>query len=84
MVYGENRSSDNEEATPALTILVVDDYQHSAEGLVYLLGGRHFTVTVAHRGVEALQICDELRPTLAILDVVMRPLSGFEVARLIR
>src|SRR5262245_8223139 len=85
MVYGQNPpSSENEEAPPALNILVVDDYQHSAESVSYFLGGHHFTVTVANSGAEALQIFDELRPGVAILDIVMRPLSGLEVARLIR
>ena len=85
MLYRQNlSSSENKEATPPLNILVVDDYQHSAESVAYFLGGHHFTVTVAHSGAEALQIFDEHRPGVAILDVVMRPLSGFEVARLIR
>ena len=76
--------SDSEASACSLTILVVDDYSQTAESFAYLLSIENFAVTIAHSGDEALQLFDELRPRVVILDIGMSPLSGFDVARAIR
>ena len=38
-------------------------------------------VAVAARGDEALRAIEELRPTVAVLDIAMQPVGGIEIAR---
>jgi CheY-like chemotaxis protein len=64
------------------TVLVVDDYQpfrESARGL--LESGDFQVVGEAADGADAVQLTDELRPDVVLLDVHMPDLDGFEVAR---
>jgi CheY-like chemotaxis protein len=79
-----SRRRSAEKSAPSLTILVVDDYPQSAESFAYLLSQENLTVSVAHSGEEALQVFDELRPRVVILDVVMKSMTGFDVARAVR
>jgi CheY-like chemotaxis protein len=64
------------------TVLVVDDYlpfRESARGL--LESGEFEVVGEAENGISALQLAEELRPDVVLLDVHMPDLDGFEVAR---
>jgi len=80
----ETMLSSKSNATAPLSILVVDDYPQSAESFAYVLRIENFTVTVAHSGDEALRIFDDVRPSVVMLDLLMRPLDGFDVAKAIR
>jgi two-component system LytT family response regulator/two-component system response regulator LytT len=63
--------------------VVVDDEQLAREELCYLLGkvGGVEVVGQAGNGVEALDVIEDSRPGLVLLDVQMPGLTGFEVAR---
>jgi two-component system, LytTR family, response regulator LytT len=63
--------------------VVVDDEQLAREELCYLLGkvGGVEVVGQAGNGVEALDVIEDSRPELVLLDVQMPGLTGFEVAR---
>ncbi len=67
-----------------LRILVADDVRDSAEGLSVLLriGGNE--VRIATDGAEAIALASEFQPEVAVLDIGMPKLSGYEVARQIR
>jgi CheY-like chemotaxis protein len=65
-------------------ILVVDDNRDSAMSLAMLLELRGFTVDVAHRGSEALELARTTVPDVVILDIGLPEIDGYEVARLIR
>jgi two-component system CheB/CheR fusion protein len=65
-------------------ILVADDLPDSADSLalmLQLLG--HDTETV-HNGVEAVQAAAAFRPDVALLDIGMPKMNGYEVAQNIR
>ena len=71
-------------AIPRRRILIVDDNEDGATSLSMLLNlGGHETFT-ANDGKEALQAFEQIRPDLALLDIGLPGMSGFELARRIR
>ena len=70
-------------APPPVRTVVVDDEQLAREELCYLLGrvGGVEVVGQAGNGVDALDVIEDTRPDLVMLDVQMPGLTGFEVAR---
>jgi CheY-like chemotaxis protein len=65
-------------------ILVADDNQDAGESLAMLLRLDGHEVECAHNGTDALQMFDEIKPDVAILDIGMPGMNGYEVARRIR
>jgi two-component system, NarL family, response regulator NreC len=64
-----------------LRVLLADDHGIVRRGLRTLLeDARHTVVGEAADGLEAVRVCEELRPDLMILDIGMPKLSGIEVA----
>jgi CheY-like chemotaxis protein len=62
-------------------ILVVDDHPDSAESLVLLLRLKGHDVSLAHDGPAALEEFAREMPELALLDIGLPGLDGYEVAR---
>jgi CheY-like chemotaxis protein len=65
-------------------VLVVDDNVDAAESLALLLQSDGHTVTVAHNGVDAVQRAEAWRPDIAVLDVGLPGMNGYEVATVLR
>jgi CheY-like chemotaxis protein len=65
-------------------ILIADDNQDVAETMKMLLAEAGHEVHVAHTGTEALQIAKRVRPEVALLDIGMPDMSGYDVAQSIR
>jgi CheY-like chemotaxis protein len=65
-------------------ILVADDNYDGADTLKMLLESSGHEVHVAHTGAEALEIAKRVRPEIALLDIGMPDMSGYEVAEGIR
>ena len=65
-------------------ILVVDDDRDSAEAMTILLKIYGHEVATAYDGIEAIEIARMFRPDIALLDLSMPKLSGYDVARRIR
>lgn len=65
-------------------ILVADDNPDAAESLAMLLQQEGHEVHVAHQGHAALALAHEFRPDLALLDIGMPDVSGYDVARMLR
>jgi PAS domain S-box-containing protein len=65
-------------------ILVADDNRDSADGLSQLLSLTGYEVWTAHDGVEAVQAATAHHPDVALLDIGMPRLNGYEVAHHIR
>ena len=61
-------------------ILIVDDNEDAAEMLGEALRMRGFEVAVAHDPAQALQVFPALRPEVAILDIGLPVMSGYELA----
>src|SRR5688572_20736838 len=73
--------------TPAATpprVLVVDDNQDAADSLGTLLGVMGYDVRIAYDGPEAIVAADEFRPAVALLDIGLPKLSGYDIARHVR
>jgi two-component system, sensor histidine kinase ChiS len=68
----------------SIHILVVDDEPINHQVLRNHLAGRHYQVSQAYTGREALQLLDEDRFDLVLLDVMMPRMSGYEVCQKIR
>jgi len=67
-----------------LRILVVDDNEDAAEILSELLGRAGHVVRVAHDGPQALELAETLQPDVAILDIGLPVMDGYEVAARLR
>lgn len=66
-------------------ILVVDDNQDNANIIQqYLQAVAGHRVTVAYDGSEALRLCEQDRPDIVLLDVMMPGMNGWEVCRAIK
>jgi DNA-binding response OmpR family regulator len=65
-------------------VLIVDDFPDAAEATEMLLTMRGLTCAVAVTGTQALALAESFRPDLAILDIGLPDLSGYEVARGLR
>jgi two-component system CheB/CheR fusion protein len=69
---------------PPLSVLVVDDHPDSADILALLVKTWGHDARSATSGDEALALAAEFRPQVALLDLAMPGLNGFEVARRMR
>jgi len=67
-----------------LRVLIVDDYPDSAETACALLAMLGHDCRFATSGTAALAEASEFQPDVAILDISLPDLSGFEVARELR
>jgi CheY-like chemotaxis protein len=65
-------------------ILVADDFPQSAEILARLLRQDGNDVQVAQDGIEAVETAAQFRPDVAVLDLAMPKLNGYDAARMIR
>lgn len=65
-------------------ILVMDDNVDAAESLAMLLQAMGAEVKTAHDGASALEVFEEFRPQLALLDIGMQGMNGYEVASAMR
>ncbi len=65
-------------------ILVVDDNTDAADMLALLLEQLGHTTRVAHDAVEALAAIEDLTPELAVLDIGLPGMDGYELARRLR
>jgi DNA-binding NarL/FixJ family response regulator len=68
------------------TVLIADDRSHSRSGLRALLDLRPEIVMVgeAADGREAVQLVEELRPNVVLMDARMPVMDGIEATRLIK
>jgi CheY-like chemotaxis protein len=64
--------------------LVVDDNQDAGNSLAMLLRLQGHEVRVAYSGVAALEMTQDYRPDVVILDIGMPGMDGYEVARRLR
>ena len=73
--------SNSSETLKGLSVLVVDDNQDAAESLGDLLLMHGASVRVAHSGAEGLAHSRVSMPQVAILDIGMPGMDGYELAR---
>ncbi|PDO85035.1 two-component system response regulator CreB [Kosakonia pseudosacchari] len=68
-------------STPQPLIWLVEDEASIAETLIYMLQQDGFAVTAFERGLPVLDAAQQRLPELAILDVGLPDISGFELCR---
>ncbi len=79
-------SRPNEEASRNITILLVDDHAMMREGTRRLLEEDPVLAVIgeARDGTEAIAIWQEIKPDVIILDISMKGINGFGVARFLQ
>jgi PAS domain S-box-containing protein len=65
-------------------ILVVDDSRDSAASMALMLQLLGNEVRTAHDGIEAVELAEQLRPQVILMDIGMPKLNGYEATRRIR
>lgn len=71
-------------ANDTARILVVDDDPYILMSLEFLMKKSGFEVLVARNGTEALQLINEHRPDVVLLDIMMPDVDGYEICTHIR
>jgi DNA-binding NarL/FixJ family response regulator len=69
-----------------ITLLIADDHDMFRQGLLSLLSGNQNLdiIAQASNGTEALELIQQHKPDVAILDMTMPGLSGVELCRIIK
>lgn len=65
-------------------VLVVDDYEDAAEVTCLLLEFLGHEAHACHRGHEALELASKLALDIAMIDILLEDMSGYDVARALR
>lgn len=81
---GDRRDSDQDTSARGTHILIVDDNEDAAEMLCCYLGAKGHTVRAAADGKMALSLAQELRPDVAVLDIGLPGMDGYELAAHLR
>jgi CheY-like chemotaxis protein len=71
-------------AARPVRLLLVDDNKDALQALGMLLELEGHDVTVADNGGDAIRLMNDIRPEVAIIDVGMPGMDGFDVARAVR
>jgi two-component system, chemotaxis family, CheB/CheR fusion protein len=76
----------NGKQNPAVArrILIADDNKDAAETLGMFLELSGHEIHLAHSGAQALALASQLKPDVAVLDIGMPDMNGYEVAKRIR
>lgn len=65
-------------------VLVVDDNSDGADMLAEALEGLGYRTVVAYDGLEALRVADDFEPHVALLDIGLPVMDGYEVGTRLR
>ncbi len=65
-------------------ILIVDDEPGVVVAIQFLMEQQGYTVLVAERGEDALDLIYRHKPDLVLLDIMLPGISGWEVCEIIR
>jgi DNA-binding response OmpR family regulator len=64
--------------------LIVDDNRDAADSLAMLLRTTGNDIRTAYDGLEAVQVANEFRPEVVLLDIGLPKIDGHEVAQRLR
>lgn len=71
-------------AASGLRVLIVDDNEDAADMLAEALAQAGHQTAIAHDGPDALRLAERFTPDVALLDLGLPVMDGFELARQIR
>jgi DNA-binding response OmpR family regulator len=69
---------------PAPVVAVIEDEVPIAEAIAARLRSEGFTVSTAHDGPSGVELVEQLRPDLVVLDLMLPGFDGLEVCRRIQ
>jgi signal transduction histidine kinase/ActR/RegA family two-component response regulator len=69
---------------PTQRVMIVDDNEDSADMLSQMLTMNGHVTIVAHDPIQALSIAPNFKPDVAVLDIGLPGMDGYELARLLR
>lgn len=81
--FANNLSEISTDASP-VDVLIVDDNTDAAQSLARLLTLKNHTVAIAYDGLTAITSAMQLLPAIILLDIIMPPMSGYDVAKVLR
>jgi CheY-like chemotaxis protein len=81
---GSVRASGREHVVNAVRVLFVDDHVDTVEVMQMLLVHAGYDVRVAYSGAEAISIAAQFKPDLAILDILLPDMTGYDLAPRLR
>jgi CheY-like chemotaxis protein/two-component sensor histidine kinase len=79
-----NASAGAAVAPASKRVLIVDDHSDGADMLGVLLSQAGHEIHLAHSGPEALELAKKIRPQVAVLDIGLPGMTGYEVAERLR
>jgi len=65
-------------------ILIVDDNRLGSKSVAMVLGLMGHEIATAYDGMEAMELAQQFRPQVVLLDIGLPKLNGYEIARRIR
>ena len=68
----------------ARRVLVADDNRDAADSLAFMLRAAGHEVRIAYDGQQALDLSQSFRPSLALIDIGMPRMNGYDCARRLR
>ena len=78
------RASGREQVMNAMRVLFVDDHVDTVEVMQMLLVHAGYDVRVAYSAEEAISIAAQFKPDLAILDILLPDMNGYDLAPRLR
>ena len=60
-------------------ILIIDDEEIVRDSCIQILAKRNYKIATAENGAEGLELLEDFQPDLALVDLKMPGLSGYEV-----
>lgn len=74
--------SENQRKTP--TVLIVDDNPNNIKIVALILRSLKYKIVIATNGEQAIEMVEQTRPDIILLDVMMPKIDGFETCRIIK
>jgi PAS domain S-box-containing protein len=81
---GDEREGASPNDSPGVRVLVVDDNVDAVTGMGIFLRTWGYDVRIAYDGIEALKIAQVYRPDIALLDIGLPGMDGYELADRLR
>jgi DNA-binding NtrC family response regulator len=69
-----------DETSDPIRVLVVDDEKSVADSLAMILRASGYEAIACYGGEEAVELCLATDPHIVVSDIVMGPMSGFDLA----
>jgi PAS domain S-box-containing protein len=84
IVVSRVKAEESRASLAHVRVLIVDDNRDAADVIAVLLRASGMEVCVAYSGQSALAMFEEFRPSVALLDIGMTGMDGYETCRRIR